>query len=94
MMDVMPIVAWDLQATPVPPHAPPSLRWSSDLDLAYVGPSGQVLHQRFPGTNQAVFTFKIHHPAPFVFQYTLDTDDEYLDPHKLRDVVKDMVFIH
>ena len=93
MMRAMPIAVWDLQTTLTHSHAPP-LRWSSDSDLTYVGPSGQVFYQRDPGTNQAVFTFEIHHPARFVFQYTLDTEDEDFDPHKLRNVVRDMVYIH
>ena len=91
MMDTMPIAVWDLQTTPTPSHA---LRWSSDWDLTYAGPSGQVFYQNIPGANQAVFTFEIHHPARLVFQYTLDTEDEDLDPHELRNVVRDMVYIH
>jgi len=86
MIDAMPIAAWDLRATPIPPHVPRSLRW--------YGPSGQLFHQRTPGTGQVVFTFENHHPASFVFQYTFDADDEYLDPHELRDVVKDRSYIN
>ena len=82
----MPIAVWDLPATPIPAHALPL--------LTYVGPSGQVFYQKVPATNQAVFTFEIHHPARLVFQYTLDTEDEDLDAHELRNVVRDMVYIH
>jgi hypothetical protein len=93
MMDAMPIAVWDLHASPLPPLAPPSLRWSSDWDHAYFGPSGQMFHHRIPNTNQAVLTFEIHHPARFVFHHTLDRNDELLDPNQLHDIVKDMVYI-
>ena len=92
-MDAMPIAVWDLQTIPTLSNALP-LRWSSDWDLTYVGPSGQVFYQKVPGANRALFTFEIHHPARLVFQYTLDTEDECLDPHELRNVVRDMVYIH
>ena len=91
-MDAMPIAVWDLQAAPNPSHAP-SLRWSSHWNPAYVGPSGQVFHQRAPWTNQVVFTFEIHNPARFVFQYTLEPHEEHLYPRELRNLVKEMVYI-
>ena len=93
-MDAMPRAVWDLHATPIPPHAPLSLRWSSDHDLAYVGPPGEVFHHRTPGTNQEVLIFEIRSPARFVFQYTLDAGDAYLNPDQLHDLVKDMVYIN
>ena len=93
-MDAMPIATWDLHATPIPNLTIRSLRWSSDWDPAYFGPSGQVFHHRTPGTNREVFTFEIQHPAWFVFQYTLDADDEHLNPNELRELMKDMVYIN
>ena len=93
-MDAMPIAVWDLHATPIPPHTPRSLRWSSDPDPAYVGPPGEVFHHRTPGTNREVFTFEIQSPARLVFQYTLDADDVNLNPDQLHELMKDMVFIH
>jgi hypothetical protein len=92
-MDAMPIAAWDLHATPIPSLVPRSLRWSSHWNPAYHGPPGQVLHHRTPDTNQPVFTFETYHPASFVFQYTLDANDECLNPNQLRDDIKDMVYI-
>lgn len=89
-MGAMPIAAWDLQATPI---TFPSLRWSSNWGQPYLGPPGQVSHHRMPDTGQAVFKFEIRHPARFVFQYTLDANDEHVSPNQLRDVVKDMVYI-
>ena len=94
LMDAMPIAVWDLQATPVPLHAPRSLRWSSDQDPAYVGPPGEVFHHRTPGTNQEVFTFEIQRPAWFVFQYTLNAGNANLNPDQLHDLVKDMIYIN
>jgi len=94
MMDAMPIAAWDLQATPIHSQHPLSLRWSSAWNPAYLGPLGQVFHHRNLGTSQGVFTFEIQHPASFAFQYTLDANDEYLNPHQLRDVVKNMIYMN
>ena len=93
-MDAMPIAVWDLSATPIPPHAARSIRWSSNQNPAYVGPLGEVFHHRAPGTNRVVFTFEIPNPAWLVFQYTLDTDDTHLNPDQLHDIVKDMVYIN
>ena len=92
-MDAMPLAVWDLHATPISPHAPLSLRWSSEHDLTYVGPPGEVFHHRTSGTNREVFTFEIQSPARFVFQYTLDADDSNLNSDQLHDLVKDRVFI-
>ena len=93
-MDAVPIAVWDLHGTPIPPHAPLSLRWSSDHDFAYVGPPGEVFHHRPPGTNQVVLIFEIQRPARLVFKYALGTGGPYLNPDQLRDLVKDMVYIN
>ena len=93
-MDAMPIAVWDLQATPLPPHAPPSLRWSSNQDPWYDGPVGELYHHRTPGTDQEVFTFVIQSPARLVFQSTLDAIDTLLDPIQLHDLMNDMVYIN
>jgi len=93
MMDAMPIAAWDVHAAIIPFQASRSLRWSSDWDLAYLGPSGQVFHHCNPGTYEVVLTFEIQYPARFTFQYTLDPQDGYLNPDQLQQVVKEMVYI-
>ena len=93
-MDAMPIAVWDLHATPITPHAPRSLRWSSNQNPGYVGPLGEVFHHRTPGTDREVFTLEIQSSAWSVFQYILDTDDTHLNPDQLRDLVKDMVHIN
>jgi hypothetical protein len=93
-MDAMPIAAWDLHATPIPAHAPRSLRWSSDQDSGYLGVPGEVFHHRTPGTNRGVFTFEIQSPAWFVFQYTLDPNDEHLNPSQLHELMMVMVYIN
>ena len=92
-MDAIPLAVWDLQAIPIPPHAPRSLRWSSDGDPAYVGPPGEIFHHRTPGTDQEVLRFEIRRPARFVFQCTLDAIDGILNPDQLYDLVKDMAYI-
>ena len=93
-MGAMPIAAWDLHAIPIPPHAPRSLRWSSNQDPAYVGPPGEVFHHRTPDANREVFTFEIPSPAWFVFQYALDADDAHLTPIQLRELMTDIVYIN
>jgi hypothetical protein len=94
MMDTIPIASWDLQASPVPSRAVRSLRWSSNSDPMYIGPSGEWFHHRTLDTNRAVFTFETHRLARFVFHYTLDASDEALGPVELRDLLKCMVYIN
>lgn len=86
----MSIVVSDLQVTPT--HVPP-LRWSSAWDLAHIGPAGQALYQQAPWANTVVFTFEIHRPAQFAFQCALDTDDESLNLHDLREFVKVVIYV-
>ena len=93
-MDAMPIAVWDLHAIWIPPHGPPSLRWSSDQDPAYVGPPGGVYHHRAPGTDREVMIFEIQRPAQFIYQYTLNAGDANLNPYQLHDLVKDTVYIN
>ena len=90
----MPIAAWDLHTTPIPTHAPRSLRWPSDRTPTYFGSPCEIFHHRTPGTNQGVFIFEVQSPARFVFQYTLDPEDEHLSPSELRELMMDMVYIN
>lgn len=97
-MGAMPTAAWDLRATPVPPHAPRALRWSSYQHPAYGGPSGEVFHHRNPDTNRLVLTFEVEIPTRlgptwFVFRYGLDADDANLNPNQLRELMIDVAYI-